>query len=69
MTESSPDAGRPDPTSRAPRPTIDDPVIDDALAELDDLDAVPLADHQDRLVRAHEVLQGSLDRVDPADPS
>lgn len=48
------------------RPTTGDPVVDDALVELDDLDSVPLADHHDRLVRAHEALQGSLDRADPA---
>lgn len=68
MAEPATEAGRPDPASRSERPTTDDPVIDDALADLDDLDAAPLADHQDRLVRAHEVLQGSLDRANP-DPS
>ena len=69
MAESSPEASWPTPAGRDERPTTDDPVIDEALADLDDLDTLPLADHQDRLVRAHEVLQGSLDRVDPADPS
>lgn len=65
MTSNVPPPG-PD---RGERPTTGDPVVDDALTELDELATLPLADHHDRLVRAHEVLQGSLDRADPATSS
>ena len=39
-------------------------AIDDALRGLADLDSAPLADHHDRLVKAHEVLDEALHRPD-----
>jgi hypothetical protein len=38
--------------------------IDKALRELADLGSTSLADHYDRLARAHETLHEALDRAD-----
>lgn len=43
-----------------PPPAVDDPRLADALAAISDLDGVPLAEHHDRLVQAHEVLHDVL---------
>jgi hypothetical protein len=51
-----------DPGS-SPPPT-GHPAVDHALRELADLGSAPLADHHDRLAKAHEVLQEALDRPD-----
>jgi hypothetical protein len=59
MSEAHP----PEPDPEAP-PATGDPVIDQALSELSTLGTDPLPEHHDRLTRAHEVLQGSLDRSD-----
>ena len=39
-------------------------AIDDALSGLADLASAPLADHHDRLAKAHEVLDDALHRPD-----
>jgi hypothetical protein len=39
-------------------------AIDDALGELADLASARLADHHDRLAKAHEVLDEALHRPD-----
>ncbi len=44
-------------------PTSDQPEVDEALRRVVDLSDVPLADHHERLERAHEVLHGVLDRA------
>ena len=43
------------------------PSIDEALAELSDLDTTPLSEHQPRLAQAHSVLHDALgsDQVSP----
>ncbi|MFL6043912.1 MAG: hypothetical protein ACJ72M_02215 [Propionibacteriaceae bacterium] len=45
-------------------PQTGHPAVDDALAGLADLESAPLAEHHDRLAKAHEVLQEALDRAD-----
>jgi hypothetical protein len=52
----------PDLPSRPPQ--TGHPAVDDALAGLADLESAPLAEHHDRLAKAHEVLQEALDRTD-----
>jgi hypothetical protein len=47
----------------SPQPT-GHPTVDDALRELANLWSAPLADHHDRLAKAHEALQEALDRPD-----
>lgn len=49
-----------------PPPLVEDPRVAEALVRISDLDAVPLPEHHERLVRAHEVLHGVL-HPDPAD--
>jgi hypothetical protein len=39
-------------------------AVDEALGGLADLGSTPLADHHDRLAKAHETLQEALDRPD-----
>jgi len=68
MTE--PDQGRLDDLE--PGPGINPPQtghaqIDDALRGLNDLDSAPLADHHDRLAKAHEVVDEALLRPDNHD--
>lgn len=48
---------------RGPQQT-GNPAVDDALVGLADLESAPLAEHHDRLAKAHEVLQETLDRTD-----
>ena len=65
MTE--PDQGQLDDLE--PDPGINPPQtghaqIDDALRGLADLDSAPLADHHDRLAKAHEVVDEALHRPD-----
>ncbi|HJY43909.1 MAG TPA: hypothetical protein VJ301_04770 [Propionibacteriaceae bacterium] len=65
MTE--PDQGQLDDLE--PDPGINPPQtghaqIDDALRELADLASAPLADHHDRLAKAHEVVDEALHRPD-----
>ena len=57
----------PEPAQRpAPEPPpVDDPRVAEALQRISDLDEVPLSEHHDRLVRAHEVLHDVL-HPDPA---
>ena len=52
----------------AAAPSTGDPAIDDALRGLRDLPSVPLAEHSERLARAHEALHAALERSgnDPA---
>lgn len=45
-------------------PQTGNAAVDDALLELADLAQVPVAEHHDRLAKAHEVLQDALDRGD-----
>jgi hypothetical protein len=45
-------------------PQTGNAAVDDALQELTDLAHVPLAEHHDRLAKAHGVLQEALDRGD-----
>ena len=51
--------GHPAPEAAGP-PDIDHPEIAEALQELADLDDRPLAEHQARLSRVHEVLHDVL---------
>jgi hypothetical protein len=39
-------------------------AVNEALRGLADLGSTPLADHHDRLAKAHETLQEALDRPD-----
>jgi hypothetical protein len=43
-------------------PSTGDPTIDEALQDLQDLPATPLAEHHDRLARVHEALHVALER-------
>lgn len=43
-------------------PSTGEPAIDEALQGLDDLPSTPLAEHHDRLARAHEALHVALER-------
>jgi len=52
----------PDPATSPPR--TGHAAVDDALHELADLESAPLADHHDRLAKAHEALHEALDRPD-----
>lgn len=64
MSQPGPDpAGPTRPVVERP-PITGDAEIDQALAEVSDLDHRPLVEHHDRLARAHEVLHGALDRAD-----
>jgi len=56
-----------DPPISPPRTGND--AVDDALLGLADLASAPLAEHHDRLAKAHKELQEALDREDdsPAD--
>jgi len=40
------------------------PAVDETLLGLAELASAPLAEHHDRLAKAHEVLQETLDRSD-----
>ena len=53
-----------DDPSAAAMPSTGDPTIDDALQDLHDLPSTPLAEHHDRLARAHEALHVALERSD-----
>jgi hypothetical protein len=50
-------------------PQTGNDAVDDALVGLADLASAPLAEHHDRLAKAHKDLQEALDREDdgPAD--
>ena len=52
----------PDPGTSPPR--TGHAAVDDALHELADLESAPLADHHDRLAKAHEALHEALDHPD-----
>jgi hypothetical protein len=43
-------------------PSTGDLTIDEALQSLQDLPSTPLAEHHDRLARAHEALHIALER-------
>jgi hypothetical protein len=43
-------------------PQTGNATVDDALLRLTDLSSLPLAEHHDRLTRAHEALHEALDR-------
>ena len=59
-----------DEPKAAALPSTGDPTIDDALQDLHDLPSTPLAEHHDRLARAHEALHVALERSgDEADPT
>jgi hypothetical protein len=45
-------------------PQTGNAAVDDALLGLTDLAQAPLAEHHDRLAKAHEALQEALDRDD-----
>jgi hypothetical protein len=45
-------------------PDTGHPAVDETLLGLADLSSAPLAEHHDRLAKAHEVLQETLDRSD-----
>jgi len=55
------------PRSDVPRTGIDD--VDRALAELEELDRLPVADHHDRLARVHEALHQALHRPSEDGPA
>ena len=54
----------PGPAPVGPPPPVEHPTIAAALHELADLEDRPLAEHQARLTRAHEVLHEVL-HLDP----
>ncbi|HET9778031.1 MAG TPA: hypothetical protein VFP81_01970 [Propionibacteriaceae bacterium] len=65
MTE--PDQGEFDDLAHDPAtspPLTGHAAIDEALGELADLGSTSLADHHDRLAKAHETLHEALDRPD-----
>ena len=43
-------------------PSTGEPIVDDALRDLPELSSTPLAEHHDRLARAHEALHVALER-------
>ena len=43
-------------------------AVDEALADLAELDGVPLTEHHDRLARAHEVLRSTLEAGSGGEP-
>ena len=49
---------------RSSPPQTGNAAVDDALLGLADLASAPLAEHHDRLAKAHEALQEALDRPD-----
>ena len=51
-----------DDPDEAVAPSTGDPAIDEALQNLRDLPSTPLAEHHDRLARAHETLHAALER-------
>jgi hypothetical protein len=50
-------------------PVTGDKAVDDAIAGLAELDALPLTEHPDRLARAHEVLRTALEGGSGSEPS
>jgi hypothetical protein len=67
---STPDEGvASDETDELAAPLTGDATVDAALQGLPDLRSVPLAEHHDRLGRAHEALHLALERSgDEPDP-
>ena len=63
MTERD-DAQVGDSDSPISPPQTSNDAVDDALLGLADLASAPLAEHHDRLARAHKGLQEALDRED-----
>ena len=49
-------------------PATGDVTVDDALAGLAELDAVPVTEHHDHLARAHEVLRTALEAGSGGEP-
>lgn len=65
MTE--PDQGQVDDPAHDPGinpPLTGHAAVNEALRGLADLGSTPLADHHDRLAKAHEALHEALDRPD-----
>lgn len=54
----------PDPAPLTP-PPLDHPQVNEALARVADLDAVPLEQHHERLAGVHEVLHEVLHPAAP----
>jgi hypothetical protein len=50
-------------------PATGDAAVDDALAGLAELEAVPLTEHYEHLARAHEVLRTALEAGSGGEPS
>jgi hypothetical protein len=50
-------------------PATGDAAIDGALADLAELDTVPVTEHHDHLARAHEVLRTALEAGSSGEPS
>jgi hypothetical protein len=65
----SADASGSDSESATGQPVTGDKILDDALAELARLDALPLTKHPDRLGRAHEALRTALEAGPGGEPS
>jgi hypothetical protein len=59
---STPQEGAAIDPDEAAVPSTGDPAIDEALQTLHDLPSTPLAEHHDRLARAHEALHVALER-------
>jgi len=55
------------PAETTPPPQVDHPEIEEALRRVADLEHQPLAEHQQRLSRVHEVLHAVL-QADPDQP-
>ena len=58
----TPEEGVADDPDVAVVPSTGNPTIDEALQGLQDLPSKPLAEHHDRLARAHEALHVALER-------
>jgi hypothetical protein len=74
MTEQVPPTGLQDDEIEAQPPTADEPTatgvpaVDQVLADVDGLDALPLEEHLSTFERAHESLREALD-AEPGDPA
>jgi hypothetical protein len=58
--------GGPETTTARPAPVTGEEAVDQALAELSDLDAAPLSEHHERLAHAHDALHQVLHPQEPA---
>jgi hypothetical protein len=65
----SADAAEPAPEGASSPPITDDEAVDDALARLEELRALPVTEHHDLLAGAHEVLRTVLEAESGSEPA